>query len=104
MEPDSEVFQKKIPKYLRRVAGRLNSESVGKQVGQSDVRVSNAAILNHNRAPCTRTKGKDNARDSKGARWKFQSVVNWTESRDNHGGNDNYHAQEVIENEGRLSK
>ena len=93
-------FFRKISKYLRTVDGHLNSESVEKQIGQSDVYDSTAAVLNRNRGPGSRDTCKDNARDSKLASWKCQREVNRTESIDNPGESDNYQAQEVFGNEG----
>ena len=78
-----------MPEYLRRVDGHLNSESVEKQLGQAGVYDSTAVIFNRNRVPGSRAKVKDNARDSKGDRWKGQREVNRTESVDNPGEIDN---------------
>ena len=96
LEPNSAVSQAQFSKYLRRVDGHLNSESVEKQFGQSDVYDSTAEIFNRNRFPGSRAKGKDNARSSKGARRNGQREVNRTEGIDNHGGSDNYQTQEVF--------
>ena len=43
-EPDSEVSHGKFPKYLRREDEHLNSESIEKKSGQSDVYDSTSAI------------------------------------------------------------
>ena len=99
--PDSDVFQEKFPKYLRTADEHVNSESVEKQFGQADVYDSTESILHRHRVPGSRAKCKDNARGSRGELWKGQSEVNRTESVDNPGEIDNYHAQEVVATEGR---
>ena len=100
MEANSGVSQEKSPKYLRMVGEQLNSESIGKQFDQEDVYDGTESILNRNRAPGSRAKGKHNARDSKGARRKGQREVNWEGSIDNPGGSDNSQDQEVFGNAG----
>ena len=62
----------KFPEYLRRIDERLNSESVGKHVGQSDVYDSPHVIPDRSRIPGSRGKGKDNPREGKGARWRVE--------------------------------
>ena len=89
------------PKYIGRVDGHLNSESIEKQFGQADVYDSTTSILNRNRVPGSRAKGKDNAIDGKGARRKVQREENWAEGIANPAESDNYKAQGDLENEGR---
>ena len=47
----------------------LKSDSIERQFGQADVYDGTQVILNHSRIPGSRGKGKDNAREGKGARW-----------------------------------
>ena len=93
-------FFREIPKYLKRVDGHLNSESIDRQFGKSDVCDNYIEILNRNRVPGSRAIGKDNARGGKGTRWKGQRVYNWDEGIANPGGSDNHHSQEEFGNEG----
>ena len=60
---------------------------------KADVYDNTTAILNRNRITGSRGKGKDNARDGKGARWKGQREENLTEYIENPGGSDNYQSQ-----------
>ena len=99
-DPDSEGLQGKFRKYLGRVDGRLCSESIEKQFAPSDVYYSTASIVNHNRSPGSRAKGKDNARAGKGARWGGKGEANRAECIENPAGSDNYHTQGELENEG----
>ena len=57
-------------------------------------------ILKRNRAPGSRARGKDNARDGIGTRRKGQREANWDEGIDKPGESDNHHAQEAFGNEG----
>ena len=50
----------------------MNSECVKIQVGQSGVYDSMRSILNSNRIPGSRAKGKDNPREGKGSLWEGQ--------------------------------
>ena len=84
-EPDSESPRDKFPKYLRREDEPVNSESIERQFRHSDVYYSTAAILNRDRAPCSRAKGKGNGREGKGARRKGQIEANGTECTGNPG-------------------
>ena len=63
--PNIEVFRGEFPKYLKRVDGRLNSESADRQFGQSDVYDNSIMLLNRNRGPGSRARGKGNASDGK---------------------------------------
>ena len=101
MGPDSEVFQEKCPKYLRRIDEHLNSESIEKQFGQSDAYYSHDAIINRNLAPGSMAKGKDNDREGKGTRSEGQREANCAEERDNIGGSVNHQARVEFGNEGR---
>ena len=62
-DSDGEVFQEKFEKYIRAVDDHLNSESIEAKFAQSDVCDSTHVILNRNRTPGSRGKGKDNARE-----------------------------------------
>ena len=79
MCPNIEVPEGRFPKYLKRAAERLNSESIDRKFGQSDVYDNSIAILNRNRAPGSWAGVKDNARDEKGTRREGQRAVNWDE-------------------------
>ena len=60
-------FQEKFANYIRTVDEHLNSEPIEKQIGQADVYDGTQVILNNYRIPGSRAKGKDNAREGKGA-------------------------------------
>ena len=66
-------------KYLKRVDGNINSESVYRQFGQSDVYDNSIVIHNRIRAPGSRARGKGNARDGKGTRGEGQRDANRAE-------------------------
>ena len=77
--PNSVVFQGKFHEYLARVDEHINSEPLDSKFGQSDVYDNYEAILNRNRVPGSRARGKDNARYGKGTRWECQRGLNWDE-------------------------
>ena len=94
------IFLRKTPQFLKRGDGLLNSESMGKQFGQSDVYDNSAIKLNRNRIPCSRARGGNSARKGKWTGRKGQMEVNRAGERDNPGDCDNHHSQVENENEG----
>ena len=92
-ESDSAAPRDKFSKYIRRIEERLNSGPIEKKFVEADVYDSTAVILNRNRIPGSRGKGKDNARGGKGARWKGRREEDVAGGIENPGGCDNYQSQ-----------
>ena len=60
-------FQEKFANYISTIDEHFYSKSIKKQYGQADVYDGTQVILNNYRIPGSRAKGKDNAREGKGA-------------------------------------
>ena len=82
----------------------MDSERIAKQFGQSDVYASTKIIMNIYRIHGSRSKGKDNPREGKGARWGGkQREANCPDAGDQTGGDDNCQHQESFESRGVIS-
>ena len=88
------------PQISKKGRRTLKFGTVEKHRGQADVYYSTAVILNRNRVPGSRAKGKNNSIDGKGESWEGQREENWTEGIETPAGRDNYQAQEEFGNEG----
>ena len=101
-ESDDGQFQDSFGKFLRTIGEYLNTDSIEKQFGKADV-YDNAPIIltNSSRIPGSRAKGKDNTREEKGNRRKWNrreaNVTNW---EDQTWGTDNHQIQEGYEGDG----
>ena len=69
-EPDAEKSHGEFPNYIRTIGEHLNTDGIEKQFGKADVYDGTQVIMNSSRIPGSRSKGKDNPRDGKGARRK----------------------------------
>ena len=56
--------------YLMTIEDHLDTDGIEKQFGQSDVFDGTQVIMNSGRIPGSRSKGEDNPRHGKGARWE----------------------------------
>ena len=98
-ESDGEVPHGNLVKYIRTIDEHLNSESIDGKFGQSDVYDSTQVIMNSHRIPGSRSKGKDNTRDGKGAlREGRQRAANLADGGDQTGGDDNCQSRESFGN------
>ena len=76
-----------------------DSEPIGKQFAQSDIYDGARVILNQSRIPCSVGKGKDNAREGKGARFQGQRREGNLENGGGQSGEGgNYQLQEEFAN------
>ena len=80
----------------------LDADGLEIQFGRSDVYDSTQVIMNSYRVPGSRSKGKDNTREGKGARRKGQRrEANLADGGDQAGEDDNYLPQESFVSRGR---